>query len=715
MSGKKTPKPPKSRPQSTFNKAVPEGAARHRHLSAFSPKGNEFALVSLALDKHRLRVFDVSSSRIVAEHTFDDARVTCLAWASLPDEDEPSPAKKRKKHSGGESSMLNPPAAYAIALGLSSGGVCLFSATHGRVLRTLSHATSSSAVTAVSGADGTVWASSNDGTLRSWNPASGESIGSWKRQRPSCRLGVRPGSNELLECANDARLATFDDDDGPEDVCRISGHASDIVDVAWGRSPSTRLVTCADGDRVVHVWDIPDSGEGALLATMPLDSDVVSVSLSSEQVLLAVTASGKAYLAPLPTKLSKKKTANIEAQSTISIAVKGLGEGNIAAASFRSEQVGRICIVRIAGGVRPVFETIRYTNDDGEYVADVVVKQSDAGLATTLDSAMHVNKRYREHTTLAVQSGVAPGADAATESAVLDGHLDAELAELSLGQRMGLDKHADVDEDDIVQENLERTLEGRRLHAHKIPKASGSLARTLVQALHAGDSQLLDTVLRYGGDIRIVQATVRRLPPQLAVPFLTSVTERMARRKQDAAAASAQRGLSLLNWVRAVLVVHGAHLLTMPDLVARLAALHATLTTRATMQDRLLALSGRLELVLAQAALRGDPVSGTAKPKKDDPNQPETRYVEGESDEEPIEDDDSDSDAGSEEVVELGDDDEEDDLPSGSGEEDDDEEDEDDEDDEDESGSDTGARRANGLVDDEAEEEWDDESESDEE
>ena len=158
----------------------------------------------------------------------------------------------------------------------------------------------------------------------------------------------------------------------------------------------------------------------------------------------------------------------------------------------------------------------------------------------------------------------------------------------------------------------------------------------------------------------------------------------------------------------------------MPDLVARLAALHATLTTRAGMQDRLLALSGRLELVLAQAALRGAPVSGNAKAQKDDPNKAATQYIEGQSDEEPIEEDD-DSDAGSEEVVELGDDEEEDDdeLPSGSGEEEDededDEDDEDEDDEEDESGSDTGARRMNGLVDDEAEEDWDDESESDEE
>lgn len=284
-------------------------------------------------------------------------------------------------------------------------------------------------------------------------------------------------------------------------------------------------------------------------------------------------------------------------------------------------------------------------------------------------------------------------------------------------------------------DELERTLEGRRLQAHKVPKASGSLARTLVQALHAGDAQLLDTVLRYGGDQRIVQATVRRLPPQLAVPFLTGVTERLARRKQDAAAASAQRGLSLLNWVRAVLVAHGAHLLTvsaayhssrpadflraqMPDLVARLATLHATLTTRSGMQDRLLALSGRLELVLAQAALRGAPVSAEKKPKKDDPANAGTHYVEGESDEEPIEEDQS-SEAGSEEVVELGDDDEDedDDLP-GSGDEDEEDAEELDDDDEDEdddnSGSEDGGPRLNGIVDDEAEE-WNDESDSDEE
>ena len=166
----------------------------------------------------------------------------------------------------------------------------------------------------------------------------------------------------------------------------------------------------------------------------------------------------------------------------------------------------------------------------------------------------------------------------------------------------------------------------------------------------------------------------------------------------------------------------------MPDLVSRLAALHGTLTIRAGMQDRLLALSGRLELALAQAELR-TPAAAKAKGGKGkdvDPNKAGTRYVEGESDDErmvededdedgdedgdSIVDDMADSDAGSEEIVELGDDE----MVSGS-EDDEGDEDEDEDDDEDADEDELPrTKRKGAFVDDEAEE-WDDEESSDEE
>jgi len=167
--------------------------------------------------------------------------------------------------------------------------------------------------------------------------------------------------------------------------------------------------------------------------------------------------------------------------------------------------------------------------------------------------------------------------------------------------------------------------------------------------------------------------------------------------------------------VKAVLVVHSAHLMTMPDVVARLAALHGTLTSRLALQNRLLSLSGRLDLVLSQVELRSSSVPATLAPKSkpDSKATTATRYVEGESsdDEQMNAEVESQDEGGSVEEVELGDgsddEDESDDgeFKAGS---DDDEESEPEEteggDSDDDSSDAGGGLKMNGFVDDEAEE-----------
>ena len=167
-----------------------------------------------------------------------------------------------------------------------------------------------------------------------------------------------------------------------------------------------------------------------------------------------------------------------------------------------------------------------------------------------------------------------------------------------------------------------------------------------------------------------------------------------------------------------------------PDIVARLASLHATVTSRLSLQERLLSLNGRLDLVLAQVELRSSnapaDVSGPQrqKAKTNAPRRQKlTRYVEGESEVEEggkMDVDVEGSDEGSVEDVELGgsedeeegDDDEEE---SGSLLGSDDEEDsaaDSDEDDDDEGGGRRKGPRVNGFIDGEAEETWaEDESE----
>ena len=147
----------------------------------------------------------------------------------------------------------------------------------------------------------------------------------------------------------------------------------------------------------------------------------------------------------------------------------------------------------------------------------------------------------------------------------------------------------------------------------------------------------------------------------------------------------------------------------MPDLVARLSGLHATLTSRLTLQESLLSLNGRLDMVLSQIEMRAaaGPSAYAMRKQPNTQKEEKRRYVEGESEDEDaqMEVEVGSDDEGSIEDVDLGGDtdEEEEDV------EDVDEEDEEEDEDDDEEPT------MNGFIDDEADEEFtddeDDESE----
>jgi U3 small nucleolar RNA-associated protein 5 len=194
-------------------------------------------------------------------------------------------------------------------------------------------------------------------------------------------------------------------------------------------------------------------------------------------------------------------------------------------------------------------------------------------------------KRYVETPHLAVRSGFDPDQDRDFNDIPtrgMDGDLDVDLAELSLGQRLtALSGGADLDGANSgtssVSENetpkdptvrrRQKTRTGKENDADHLPVPAHSLSRTLVQALHSADTRLLETCLLHSDEL-LVMNTVRRLPPQLAVPLLTACVERLGRgarantAKGGGGGASAQRGTGLIRWIRAVLVVHAGHLMT---------------------------------------------------------------------------------------------------------------------------------------------------------
>ncbi|KAI9509851.1 WD40 repeat-like protein [Russula earlei] len=759
--------PPKGRPVSTTSLSHPplQDSSSLPILSAFSPNVDLFAIVSLAVDKHRLRVHDTDTGRCVSEYVVDSARVTALSWAAFSspsslsndqETEDSAPRKKRKKRDPrAQLSVSESDPIPVVVLGLSTGSVIIFSPSHARVIRSLSHPSSASSILSsdvsahIPGAALLLFTSGADGFIRTWNAQTGELVSSSKidDHLPSTSLSLRPGveldhpsfllahhSIRLLSVSSDSLLTS------PQKLteqARFIGHASDVTMLRWqpseydGQSPR-RFASASETDHHVHLWKVPhvSGSEGKLVASAPLDSDARHISFSqspSHPALLVLSSSGRIAIFTPPTDQAatpvsqkmKGKVATLSPRSSATISFKrGATSAQVINAAF--EQEGRIRVAWLAGHVRPVFDVVRYLDNSGDFVQDVNIVHEDAS-AGLLDVDGHVtaapNKRYVEPSSLAVHSGTEIAQDASADDLVdLEGHLDVDLAELSLGQRLtALEPPASRPADAERSDSDDAEHPGPRASRDERPN-SLTLTRTLIQALHSADTKLIETCLAYS-DPTLITQTVQRLPPQLTVPLLGACVQRLGR----PTAPGSQRAAALVRWVRAVLVVHSGHLMTMPDLVARLAGLHATLTARLALRESLLSLSGRLDMVLQQVDLRAAvapvPLAHGGKKGSVPATREPRQYVEGESEEEEEEEEEEadamdveleeGSDVGSVEDVELG-------AESGSEDEDEDEggeeglEEDDSEDGEEDIEGDEGPW-LNGFMDDEAEEDEEDE------
>src|SRR5258708_20453298 len=94
---KKSPKPKSPGNRQTYTSTISQPFLSETILSAFSQDGKFFALVTLAVDKHRLRIFNGISGRATAECTIPSGRVSSLVWSTLSvDADEHSSPSDRK-------------------------------------------------------------------------------------------------------------------------------------------------------------------------------------------------------------------------------------------------------------------------------------------------------------------------------------------------------------------------------------------------------------------------------------------------------------------------------------------------------------------------------------------------------------------------------------------------------------------------------------------
>ncbi len=657
---KRTPKPPSGRPVSTalISHPVAEAPSRLFSLSSFSPKGHFFAYVSLSVDKHRLRVYNTTTGQAIADHLVDTGRVSSLIWSPLDldesdktEELEPSKKRRKKTNTTGESEKtIKNKTTEVVVLGLSDGVILCFSPLRGRVVRTLSDTSSTSAVLALAVEENNgrwlIWASGADGTLRFWNVNKNAITGSWESDGriPYTSLAIRSINEEdrtdILAASHSIRLLSklkkAEDDSSKKlrHLTKFSGHASPIKTTKWDCSnlQTTRFISMAEMDRFLYVWDIPGSADtdGKAVASISLDSDAKSFSVSappepSEQsILLTLSASGKISLYHIPQTISSPSSSTasparlptIQPRSNITSASKRSSvSARVIDVSFIDGEYGSIRVARLVQGVRPVFTVVvrkhlitkafafpefmknlqPYLDEAGQFIENFELEDiPETSLQETepvsrrpfhfgipfrilgshsIALQVILNKRYTE-SSIMVGSGIEPGYEETMDEAAvrdIDGDLGVDLAELSLGQRLAAltdtnaarssDSEGEDTSNPVKSKTTKKTTSGIDL----VP--ANSLTRTLIQALHSSDTRLIETCLAHSNP-NLIRNTVERLPSQLAIPLLNACVERLGRgaraanMKGGGAGASAQRGTTLITWIRTVLAVHTGHLMT---------------------------------------------------------------------------------------------------------------------------------------------------------
>ena len=393
-------KPPRGRPQATSAISQPavEDATTSTYLSSFSPDGHLFAFLSLAIDKHALKVYDTATRRSVAEHIVDAARVTSLCWARLDlaegsgkgaEDDESSRKSKRKKRSSlaAESATSSNATPQLVVLGLSDGSLLLFSPTHGRLLRTLSDPSSSSAVLAVSGQGNdsvdphTLWTSSADGALRLWDARANQILQSLLSDDRipytslSVRLSEEEGVTEVLAAHHSIQLlAVSADSQKPKTLAKFTGHASPVNELRW--LDKSHFLSSASADRFVNVWELPSASktDGKIVATIPLDSDSRTIHLSippssestADRLLFTLSAAGKVSVFTLASDLATSSPAKgksaiptLAPKSVISpSSKKNAAALSVLAVSTTDDGAGRVRIASVTGGVQLAFDSV---------------------------------------------------------------------------------------------------------------------------------------------------------------------------------------------------------------------------------------------------------------------------------------------------------------------------------------------------------------------
>ncbi|GAB5586757.1 Small subunit (SSU) processome component [Umbelopsis nana] len=633
-------------------------------LSSFdSPSNDNFALVTQGIDRHRLRIFDPRSGTIKSDFSSSkEDKFTCLAWGTSKSDVDLSKTSKKKRKTSSNSQKL-------LALGLQNGSIAIYSPVHGRIVKTLAGSHTLPVNDFVFNMAGTIgYSVSEDNHVVEWDIEEGREIGKWKADSKSIKkLALNHSETKLATAGHTINLWDL----ATKKVTKkFTGHASTITNVVFGPNDDI-CVSIAENDRYVNVWDCSSqSDDSGNITALTMDNDIVHVDVSStDNTVLALSEDGIVGIwqnASSPTSASaassgaksKRKSRSTTRQPDSSIKVVSSENESatipILLTAFMSGSDKDFVIIARGSTLKPSFETVRFLDASGALSQDIVLTRQNVNGYLVDKASLAANnlkttqKKYDESSVT-----VLGNTDfAISNPAMAEDEDEVDENEQSIAQKLSV---LAVEESGEAANS--KAVQNGKPSKYPPPPAS-SLQQMLIQALHSNDSQLLEACLTHSNR-ELIRNTVRRLPTTWVIPFLQQIVDKFQERPN--------RGKALLEWIKAVLLIHTAYLMTVPDLVGKLSNFYKALDARLGVFQKLLGLHGRLDLLMSQIDMR------VHYAQEDTSNEPISVYVE-EDDEEEYEMAGEEEEDGDMMEYEEEDDDDEDD------EEDDDEDDEDEDD-----------------------------------
>jgi U3 small nucleolar RNA-associated protein 5 len=515
------------------------------------------------------------------------------------------------------------PAGRLLYAGSTGGAVACYDAARGalkwRAPAALDGAVAALAVGAPEGggAAGRLLAVSRGGAAAVLDAAGGGALAAWRASKHGAgAAALLPGGRALVA---GAALALHDAASGAR-LGRLTGHAEPAV--ALAAAPDGSLAaSAAPGERAAAVWSLAGGGKGGLrhksaVARLPLGAPAAALTLAPAAgappgaaafQLAAVTAGGGLQL------FSLRRGGDDDAGGVAAAAWAAAPEGaGVLAAALEAADVGGATLVLAMGpAALPTFRRLRADAPAGGAVAELDLGLAPApALVAAGPAAGGAAKAGRAAAVVAAADG---GASLAArfgggKRPAVDGS-DAEDGEGDAAAVEADDMDADSDSDEAE----EGPTFGERVAAlaeAADPGAGGgaepaspppgplkadSLAVLLSQALRSGDRALLERCLA-ATDESLIARTAARLSPADAAALLRACVARLT-------GAPAARGERAAGWARAAVLAHAASLAAAEGGPGgALGRLYQLIEARLASYHPLLALNGRLDLVLANAA-----------------------------------------------------------------------------------------------------------------